>query len=209
MPESSIKDVVNKLRKESERYKLIDQLITHKQAAKEKKTVELKALAAQVEMDMKVIEIFKKVIEAVSMEGLKYVKDLVTRGLQTVFTDDIYVLDIEISDRGANKTVELFIEDSRGVRSEIANCGGGIQSVVSFIFQVYFILKMKLPRLLFLDEAFARLSSQYAEGMFEFILALKKELNFKVLWITHSTYFADKNVDKVYHINRGKVKEIK
>lgn len=196
------KAVTDKLRRASERYNLIEQIICQRQNLKTQKTQEMEHLAAQIALDSKAIEIFKKVIETVSMEGLRYVKDLVTRGLQTIFTDDVYTFDVEVSDRGANKTVEFIIEDSRGVRSEIGNCGGGIQAVVSFIFQVYFVLKLKMPRVLFLDEAFARLSVDYAEGLSEFIEALVKELGFKILWATHVSAYFEK-ADHIYRINRG------
>lgn len=206
---SNLPATVVRLKELQQKHEFILGLLKEKQRLRDEKSQQFKSLTSQIELDAKVIEVLKKVIEAVSYEGLTYLKDLVTRGLQVVFTDDVYALDIEISDRGSNKTVEFFIEDSRGVRSELSDCGSGIQSVTSFIFQVYFILKLGLPRILFLDEAFSRLSVSYTEGLMEFMGALKKELGFKILWSTHGqNIISSPVIDKIYEVSKGEIKEV-
>ena len=179
--------------------------ITEKEKMIETYDQEYKESLRVFELDKKVVEVVKQVTEKVASGGFQFLQELVTRGLQTVFTDDFYVFTIEMAERGNSKVVNFYITNSHNIKTPISDCGGGIQVVVSFIVRVFLIMKLNLMRFIALDEFFAQLSIEYADGLVQFLNSMVEELGFKILWVTHNTYFIDR-ANRVYEMKEGKVK---
>ena len=116
----------------------------------------------------------KAIIDKVSQSHISHVKDLVTYGLQTIFFDHNYSLDIEVRDLRGNKALEFKLleemSDGTTVLSPFEDgIGGGIKSVVGLILQIYHIQYYNLYPILFMDEALSNISSQYIPTTMEFL----------------------------------------
>ena len=138
-----------------------------------------------VALDQKSIEVVKVLIDRVAGKGTEKLQQLVTHGLQTVFTDERYAFEIEISERGNQKEVDLFIRNAAGIRTPLNRSGGGPRVMVSLIVAIYMVVRLKLARVMVLDEVLDKVSSKYADGLFEFLHETVEQLKFDYLVISH------------------------
>ena len=58
--------------------------------------------------------------------------------------------------------------------------GGGIITVISFVFLIYLIVKLNKRRLIILDEAFTQISDAYFDKFIEFVNQLCTDLGFDI-----------------------------
>lgn len=87
--------------------------------------------------------------------------------------------------------------------------GGGIITVISFVFLVYLIVKLNKRRLIFFDEAFTQISDAYFGKFIEFVNELCTDLGFDLLLVSHDQRITADDVQHVYQIAGGKSKQIK
>jgi len=87
--------------------------------------------------------------------------------------------------------------------------GGGIITVISFVFLVYLIVKLNKRRLIFFDEAFTQISDAYFGKFIEFVNELCADLNFDLLLVSHDQRITIDDVQHAYQIAGGKSKQIK
>jgi len=164
----------------------------------------------QLEYTEKAIEVTKLLIGELSEKSIRKLQELLTYGMQTIFDDKNYSIEIEIADRGDLKTAEFFLVESVG--NNIHKCklrdsvGGGVQVVVSFILRIYFMLSLGLRRFLILDESLSQLSEAYVEGLFKFIRQCNADLGFNILWITHDVRYIS-YADSIYRMTNGNLKK--
>lgn len=162
-----------------------------------------KALVDQVTLDSEVVEVVKKLFETISAEGIKFLEDLINQALQVVFTDEYYKFKIKFGSRGNEKTAE-FILNNGVTESELSECGGGVQVLVSFVFRVYYIMKAGLRRVVFMDETMSQLSVNYIESFMGFMKMLVDSYGFDFLWISHSPY-VEMYCDRYYEVSKGRL----
>jgi DNA repair exonuclease SbcCD ATPase subunit len=165
------------------------------------------SILGSIEVDKKSVEVVKVITEKMSANGVAHIQGMVTQGLQTIFHDDTYRFEMEVLERGTAKTVEFYIVDSRGVRTSLDKCGGGLIVVSSFLLRIYLIIKLKLMRFIVLDEAFIQVSAEYTEGLMTFLHMLVKEAGFRFLWVSHSQNYID-GADHIYKISHGSVTKV-
>jgi len=79
--------------------------------------------------------------------------------------------------------------------------------VSSFLMRVYLIIKLKLMRLIVLDEAFIQVSAEYTDGLMAFLHMLVEEAGFRFLWVSHSQNYID-GADHIFKIEHGKVRRV-
>jgi len=164
----------------------------------------------QLEYTEQSIEITKVLIGELSEKSIRKLQELLTYGMQTIFDDRNYSIEIEISDRGDLKTAEFYLVEQ--VSGKIQKCrlrdsvGGGIQTVVSFILRIYFMLVLDLRRFIILDESLSQLSDVYVEGLFKFIRQCTEDLGFSVLWVTHDVRFTS-YATSIYRMVNGNLKK--
>jgi hypothetical protein len=166
----------------------------------------------QLEFTEKAIEVTKILIGELSEKSIRKLQELLTYGMRTIFDDRDYSIEIDIADRGDMKTAELFLVEKKD--GEIRKCklrdsvGGGVQTVVSFILRVYFMLVLGLRRFVILDESLSQLSDVYVEGLFKFIRQCTDDLGFSVLWVTHDVRFTS-YATSIYRMVHGDLKKEK
>lgn len=149
----------------------------------------------------------------VKEESGKFIKnltDILNYGVQTIFYDCDYSIDIRVSD--TNKaTIHLLYEDENGnkLSPDIQNCGGGIRSTIGILLQTYFVFLYKAEPIIFIDEGLSQISSQYVPPVFSLLDELAEKNDLKILLVTHDTRFEDLDTIKHhYEVNNGYIKEI-
>ena len=141
---------------------------------------------------------------------IEHIEKLLNSAVKTIFYDKDYSIKLEIAEfRNSNCLNILLIEntDEGEIVTDIKNNGFGIQSIVGFILQVYFIMYHKLEPILFMDEAMSNLSSQYIPYFKELINALANQYNFHFVLVAHDVRFID-IADYKYEVKDGEVRKV-
>lgn len=145
------------------------------------------------------IEQVKPLLSAASITQLE---KLANTALLTIFGIDATVqYDVESKRFVVNypdKTVDL-----------VDSSGGGIVTVLSFIFDLFLLIKQGGRRLLVYDEAFQAVSSEYYDDFIKFMVKACKDLNIDLLCVTHDARLTPDMVDHAYRIENGKSVKLK
>lgn len=158
------------------------------------------------------LEVIRTIMTELSVEGVKALAQLIQDGLNIVFNDRNYKVEIEVEDKRGTKQLEFYlIETIEGevVKSNIRDSvGGSIISVVSFITQVYYIKQSNAVSVIFMDEAFADINKMYYENLFQLMSVFRDKMGFRYLLITHMDEVLP-YADSVYQIRDGVVEKVK
>lgn len=133
------------------------------------------------------------------------IETIVSSGLQQIFGEDLTLrlvnrtvgkrpeLDFVLVSVVNGQTLETSILDSRG---------GGVAAVAGFLIQaVLVLLTPGLRPVLFLDEVFAQVSTEYEEPLSTFIAELVHRTALQVILVTHSAAFGQA-ADRQYRFSQ-------
>lgn len=153
------------------------------------------------------LEVVKVCINKLSEGHISHLQDLVNSMLSTVFYDKSYSIDMQLNDTKTGKVLDLYLVDSTfskddPVITDLSSNGGGLQTVVGFVLQIYFIIYFKQERILFLDEALSAVSSEYISTLVDFMRGLVDKYQFKFVAIFHDTRFSE-YADTIYQVSNG------
>jgi len=159
-----------------------------------------------------VSEIIRGCITKLSEGHIAHLRELINSMLSMVFFDRAYSIDMVVGDTKAGKTLNLFLLDSADpddvVTTELSSNGGGLQSIIGFVLQVYFIIYFNQRSVLFLDEALSAVSDEYLPNLMEFIEGLVKKYEFTFVMVVHDTRFIDYGT-RIYRVSNGRAQLIK
>lgn len=117
---------------------------------------------------------------------------------------------------GLNSTITYDIESRRFVLSDGTNVcdladsnGGGLVTVISFVFDLFLLVKQGCRRLLVYDEAFYAVSDVYYDEFIRFVNRACKDLGVDLLLVSHDVRLDPSMVDTVYRIENGKSIKVK
>lgn len=129
------------------------------------------------------------------------IEAIVSTGLRTIFGEDLTLrlvtrqvgrrpeLDFVLVSQNGAETLETSILDARG---------GGVAAVAGFLIQaVLVLLTPGLRPVLFLDEVFAQVSTEYLPPLSAFIKELTDRTALQVVLVTHSDEFRE-DADRQY-----------
>lgn len=151
---------------------------------------------------VKSLNVLKQVRPLLSLSSIKDCEALANSALKTVFDSDSRV-EWSVEDE------QFMLRHADGFTTSLTSEGGGYLTVISFVFQVYLIIKMGKRRFICLDEFFTCISDAYLENFLVFLRQLCKDLDFTVLLITHDSRIDVEDVDHLYEIQKGHSKRIK
>lgn len=145
------------------------------------------------------------------------VEELVTRGLQTIFGEELSFHVIQTT-KGKTPIVEFVIRSTIPgqpvIETDVMSArGGGVATVVGFLLRVVVMLlsKDKQETVLFLDETFSMVSADYLPNVVEFLRELVDKTDIRIVLVTHQPEFLNA-ADKRYEFKRvngeTQVKEI-
>ena len=157
------------------------------------------------------IKVLNNIIELTSKENIKQIVDISTYALQTIFVDKDYTLELEIRELRSKNTCELYLIDSTDkdniIKAKLSDTGGGVQTVISFVLQIFYIMYYGLNRILFLDESLSAVSQEYIPSLMTFIKSLSEQRGFIFLCIMHDNRFFP-YADKIYLMKDGALTDV-
>lgn len=137
-----------------------------------------------------------------SASSIKQCEELANSAISTVF--------------GFPYTVRWDAESKRFVMNQgdfevdlADSCGGGVVTVVSFVFTVYLLVKLGKRRFMAFDEAWTQVSSEYFGNFIGFVRTLCHDLGIDLLLISHDARIDIADVDSAYRIESGKSIKLK
>lgn len=166
---------------------------------------EIASLKAQIQLCATVSALLTSIGEERQNSMQQTLEELVTRGLQTIFGDDLSFHIVQ--EVKANRAEVDFVIRSKVEGAEIETPvmdarGGGLAAVVGFLVRLVVLLlgREKQQTVLFLDETFGHVSADYEPRLAEFIRTLVDQTGVQIVLVTHSTAFSDAS-DKLYQLS--------
>ena len=152
--------------------------------------------------------VLKKMMDQLSKSQITHLSDLLNSSVQSIFFDRQYSIELNVTElRNQNQLKILLHEDTPDghIVSDINDNGYGLKGIIGFILQCYFIIYYKQDPILFLDEAFGNLSSQYLPYLKALIQSLTNKYGFRFILITHDERLMEM-ADRTYRVRLGEVK---
>ena len=142
------------------------------------------------------VDTLAKVREMLRRSGIEECEKMATEALRAIFGFKgrvVYDLD-----------VQRFMLERGDSRFDLCDGeGGGYVVVVSLVFQLYMICRSGGRRVLFFDEAFTQISTEYFDNFIGFLHRVCHDLNFDILLVTHDQRIEIGNVDSAYRVGDG------
>jgi DNA repair exonuclease SbcCD ATPase subunit len=164
----------------------------------------VKKVKEEIDLSSQDVDLYNKVAitlasigEQRQADAQKTIEELVTRGLTTIFSEDISFHVVQ-SQRGKTPEVK-FLVNSRGPNgatvetSVMDSRGGGMAAVVGFLLRLVVMLLSKDHKepVLILDETFSHVSVEYERPLAEFLKELSDKTNVQIIMVTHSDAFSE------------------
>jgi hypothetical protein len=144
----------------------------------------------------------KQVRPLLSGSSIRECEDLANSAIKSIFGFD-YKVEYDLE---GNR----FVLNKGEYSTDLSEAeGGGIITVISFVFLVYLIVKLNRRRVIFLDEAFTQVSDAYFGAFIGFVNSLCDDLGFDLLLVSHDQRITADDVRHVYQIADGKSKRLK
>jgi DNA repair exonuclease SbcCD ATPase subunit len=157
-------------------------------------------------------EVIKQLIETVFNQKIEEYKQLINRGLQSIFEDRYYEFDVDVDDYGSSKKAKLLYRENKdGDWTEwrnIDNGSGAVRTVTDMVTRIYLIKILGKRKLLFLDESLNAVAGQYRNNVVEFLNELAESMGFDILIVSHNDDIVEK-IDNVYEVDNGHVTKVK
>lgn len=143
-------------------------------------------------------------------ESVQYqIETLVTKGLQSIFSDDLsFHVVSSITSKGKVPVVDFIVRttlsDGKTIDTPVMDArGGGLAVVVGFLLRLVVLLlsKDKYAQVLFLDETFAMVSKEYLPKVASFLRELVDKTDLQLIVVTHSEELTE-NADLVYRLTQ-------
>ena len=156
------------------------------------------------------ISYMKEIVEALSRSHIDHLQDLLNSAVRTIFYDKNYRIEFEISEYRNSNCLSIYLietlADGSEIKTDIKDNGFGVKTIIGFILQIYFILYHKLNPILFIDEGFSSLSTQYIPYLRSLLKSLTEEYGFIFVLIAHDERFID-IADYKWDVKNGEVKQ--
>lgn len=140
---------------------------------------------------------------------IKELEELLNSSVQTIFAERDYSVEIVVEDnKRASIHLKYVDEDGNEISPDVKDCGGGIRTVIGIILQVYFIFYSDVERVIFVDEGFSQVSSDFLPQLFGLLDELCKNNGLKLCLVTHDSRIME-YADKNYVVENNRVKLVK
>lgn len=161
----------------------------------------------------KVSNVMKQLVEDRFNQQVKQYKDLIERGLNSIFHDRKYGFKVDVDDYGQGKRADLlYREQKEGEWTEwrpLDSGSGAVRTAVDVISRVFLIKELGKRRFLFFDESLNAIAGKYLDNFIQFLETVCENLRFDVMLISH-----DQNIiesipdDSVFEVKDGRVESI-
>jgi len=157
---------------------------------------EIVDLSSEVDTLARASAVLTSIGEERQAEVQKQIETLVTKGLQTIFSDDLS-FHLVSTVRHNRPEVDFIVRSTIGstrVDTPVLDArGGGLSATVGFLLRAVILLldAQRNGQVLFLDETFSHVSAEYEGRLAEFIRELVDKTNMQIIMVTHSEAFSD------------------
>ena len=160
----------------------------------------------------KAVGILNSVSETRAREAQDAIESLVTRGLQSIFGQDLsFHIESSVKGKAVNSSFVIRTSLANGDTVDtpvLDSRGGGLAATVGVLLRVVLILlDPSQPRLLVLDESFAHVSREYQSPLAEFLADLVQQTGIQIILVTHSDQFTEV-ADTVYRFGQNDGKTV-
>lgn len=191
------------------KYITIQDQLALKEAQKQEYIDNMNTLLHKQMVYEQAIEYMKKIVDLLSRSHIDHLEKLLNSAVETIFYDKNYKIEFEISEYRNSNCLDIYLvdiqEDGTKIKTNIKDNGFGIKTVIGFILQVYFILYHKLSPVMFIDEGFSAISSNYLPYLKSLFNNLRDKYGFIFVLVAHDIRFLDL-ADKMYEVKNGEVK---
>jgi DNA repair exonuclease SbcCD ATPase subunit len=158
------------------------------------------------ERHAKVSALLTSLGEKAQQQAQERLEELVTRGLQVIFGTELSFHVIQ-SVKANQAVTEFMIRseyDGMTVDTSVMDArGGGMAAVTGFMIRlVVLLLTPRARRVLFLDETFRFVSSEYEGRLAEFLAEVAERAGVQIVLVTHSSAYDDV-ADARYRLELG------
>lgn len=148
------------------------------------------------------LQALKDVKPILSANSIEQCEKLANSALATIFETDATLK--YSSEEGR------FIIDEGDYSTDLKEGnGGGYLAVISLVFNLFLLMKLKKRRFLCFDEQFTQISDEYFENFMSFLKVLSKDLDVDILLVTHDKRIEDDMIDHLYVMEEGIARKIK
>lgn len=192
-----------------------DQAKALRKAAKdehERHRKEVRHLTAEVEVLDLTATLLRKLMDVEVNEAKEIVEQLLTEGLQTVFSDQDLKIKAEVEEKRGKVYLSLVTVETHadgkvteGVSSE--SNGGAVTTVQSVLMRIITTMQRGLRPVLMLDESLPAFDSHYVTDMMRFLSTLCKRLGFDIILVTQNTSLPE-HANAAYSLRKSKGKAV-
>lgn len=168
-------------------------------------TAEVEHLRGQVALFEKTAILLSQLGEQRQESAQRQIEQLVTRGLQTIFGEELsfhVVQTVRAKASNVDFIVRSTLEDGSVVDTPVMDArGGGLAATVGFLLRlVVLLLSGRKDTTLVLDETFAHVSDEYVGRLAEFLREVVDKTSIQVVMVTHQAAFTEP-ADVVYRFS--------
>lgn len=151
---------------------------------------DLMDLRSEEALLLKVEEIFRQLISEEVEVGCKTIDDLLTEGMQAVFSDQDLSFASNVRVNRGKISVDFDTTHKREGFEVVGNSrltfGGSVSSLQSVLLRVAVILRHNMKKILVLDESLPAFEDKYIESVGLFLRTLAKKTGMDILCVTHN-----------------------
>ena len=162
---------------------------------------EISSLKDDIEILTKTGQVLKHLLDVMVKDDVGKMAGLITYGLKTIFDDQNLSFQPVIGRKNDKVNIELKTINN-GIEGEFGSFGGSVAVIESFLLRLICMLKLKLARVMLLDETFASVGYEYIQNTSKLIGELSKKLGLDVLLVTHQPEFQN-FADRVYKVKES------
>ena len=157
-------------------------------------------------------DLFKTLQQQLSLNNIQHITNLINTSLQQVFDTQTthYQIRIDLSQQRNTNTANFYLlttQDEITTETPIQDNGFGIQSLIGFILQVYFIIQHDQAHILFLDESLTAISQDKLPKLKQLINQISTTYDFKFVLIAHMQQLFQL-ADYIYNVDNGTITQI-
>lgn len=182
-----------------DRTRFLDGMRETKRAQREAALQKVFALQEEKDLLEKTETVLKHLIDKLAKKDLSQMDRLVTYGLKSVFPDIDVRFESDLEEHGKKVKIRLSTVFGENTVDEESKCS--IDVIESLLLRLVCIRKMKRAPILFLDEAFGAVDSEYIANVSGLVSELAQKLGMDILLVTHNSALADA-ADSNYRIQR-------
>ena len=201
--------IYNKAIQIKSKYNTIENQLTEKNQQKQKLLSDMKNNMEKQLVYENSISYTKELLDLMSRSQIKHLEELLNSAVSTIFFDKNYRIEFEISEYRNSNCLTIYLiqtqSDGTEIKTDIKDNGFGIKTIIGFVLQIYFIIFNKLSPVLFVDEAFGNLSTQYIPYLRSLLTSLTEKYGFIFVLISHDPRLID-IADKIYTVKNGEIK---